>query len=138
MSVTTIRSCDLCEERLDADWLRVVPHSNSGRHASIDICGPCQDKPISIIGERFREEEALRAERAAARQAAPDIAIEDMELSVRTFNCLKREGIHTAGELASRTVTDLMEIRNLGNGSVYEVNKKLAELGLTLRDEGAA
>ena len=60
-------------------------------------------------------------------------SIEDLELSVRSFNCLKRAGINTIGELASRTADDMIRVRNLGRKSLEEVEQKLAGLGLALK-----
>lgn len=60
--------------------------------------------------------------------------VEDLSLSVRSYNCLKREGIHTVGELVSRSEQDLLDIRNFGSKSIDEVKEKLAEVGLALKD----
>ena len=60
--------------------------------------------------------------------------IEEMDLTVRSYNCLKREGIHTVGELVARTEADLLDIRNFGQKSIDEVKIKLAGLGLALKD----
>ena len=60
--------------------------------------------------------------------------IEDLDLSVRSYNCLKREGIHQVGELVARSEADLLDIRNFGAKSINEVKEKLAELGLNLKD----
>lgn len=62
------------------------------------------------------------------------IPIEDMDLSVRSYNCLKREGINTVSELVALSETQLMNIRNFGQKSVYEVRDKLIEMGLSLKD----
>ena len=62
------------------------------------------------------------------------LPVEDLELSVRSYNCLKREGIHTVGELVARSEEDLLDIRNFGSKSIDEVKETLATLGLTLRD----
>ena len=59
--------------------------------------------------------------------------VEDLDLTVRSYNCLKREGIHTVGELISRSEQDLLDIRNFGSKSIDEVKEKLAELGLASR-----
>ncbi|MDN6815219.1 MAG: DNA-directed RNA polymerase subunit alpha, partial [Corynebacterium variabile] len=66
--------------------------------------------------------------------AAYSLPIEDLDFSVRSYNCLKREDIHTVGELAARTESDLLDIRNFGQKSINEVKVKLAELGLGLKD----
>ena len=60
--------------------------------------------------------------------------IEDLNFSVRSYNCLKRQEIHTVGELADCTESDLLDIRNFGQKSINEVKIKLASLGLTLKD----
>ena len=60
--------------------------------------------------------------------------IEDLDLSVRSYNCLKREGINTVSELVALSETQLMNIRNFGQKSVDEVKDKLVELGLSLKD----
>ena len=60
--------------------------------------------------------------------------IEQLDLSVRSYNCLKREGIHTVGELLGRSEADLLDIRNFGAKSIDEVKVKLVSLGLALKD----
>ncbi len=67
---------------------------------------------------------------------AADLAlpIEELDLTVRSYNCLKREGIHTVGELVSRSEADLLDIRNFGAKSIDEVTAKLINMGLSLKD----
>ncbi|MDX6285507.1 MAG: DNA-directed polymerase subunit alpha [Frankiales bacterium] len=67
---------------------------------------------------------------------AADLAlpIEDLELTVRSYNCLKREGIHSVGELVGRSEADLLDIRNFGQKSIDEVKAKLHTMGLALKD----
>jgi len=62
------------------------------------------------------------------------LPIEDLDLTVRSYNCLKREGIHTVGELVSRSEADLLDIRNFGSKSIDEVKAKLVSMGLQLKD----
>ena len=66
--------------------------------------------------------------------AAYSTPIEELNFSVRSYNCLKRQDIHTVGELAECTESDLLDIRNFGQKSINEVKIKLASLGLTLKD----
>ena len=66
--------------------------------------------------------------------ASYSMPIEDLNFSVRSYNCLKRQEIHTVGELAECTESDLLDIRNFGQKSINEVKIKLAGLGLTLKD----
>jgi DNA-directed RNA polymerase subunit alpha len=63
------------------------------------------------------------------------ITIEELNLSVRSYNCLKREGINTVGDLVQRSEAELMDIRNFGQKSIDEVKGKLEELGLNLNQE---
>jgi DNA-directed RNA polymerase subunit alpha len=62
-----------------------------------------------------------------------EMTIEELDLSVRSYNCLKRAGINTVQELAQRSMDDMMKVRNLGKKSLEEVERKLKELGLGLR-----
>ena len=62
-----------------------------------------------------------------------DMNIDELELSVRSYNCLKRAGINTVEELCNKTADDMMKVRNLGRKSLEEVLGKLSELGLQLR-----
>ena len=66
---------------------------------------------------------------------ALETTIEDLDFSVRAYNCLKRAGIHTLQDLVNKSETDMMKIRNLGKKSLKEVLDKVKELGLILRDE---
>ena len=63
------------------------------------------------------------------------LPIEEMDFSVRSYNCLKREAITTVGQLVERSEDDLLDIRNFGQKSIDEVKQKLAELGLTLKQK---
>ncbi len=62
-----------------------------------------------------------------------EITIEELDLSVRSYNCLKRAGINTVEELIKRNEEEMMKVRNLGRKSLEEVEQKLAALGLSLR-----
>ena len=62
-----------------------------------------------------------------------ETTIEDMDLSVRSFNCLKRAGINTIADLVDKTEDDMMKVRNLGRKSLDEVKKKLDEFGVSLK-----
>ena len=70
----------------------------------------------------------------AALAADMALPIEDLDLTVRSYNCLKREGIHTVGELVGRSEADLLDIRNFGSKSIHEVADKLRDMGLQLKD----
>ena len=61
-----------------------------------------------------------------------EMTIEELDLSVRSFNCLKRAGINTVEDLIDKTEEDMMKVRNLGRKSLEEVMNKLAAMGLSL------
>lgn len=64
-----------------------------------------------------------------------EMTVEELDLSVRSFNCLKRANIHKVGDLIEKTEDDMMKVRNLGKKSLDEVIAKLAQFGLSLRQE---
>ena len=71
---------------------------------------------------------------AQAKGKLLEMTIEELDLSVRSFNCLKRAGISTVNELTQKTPEDMMKVRNLGRKSLEEVIHKLEELDLSLRN----
>ena len=71
----------------------------------------------------------------AGKEKVLEMTIEELDLSVRSFNCLKRAGINTVEDLISRTEDDMMKVRNLGRKSLEEVINKLDSLGFTLSKE---
>jgi DNA-directed RNA polymerase subunit alpha len=87
----------------------------------IDLTDSMEAMEIMVEKEEDQKEKAL------------EMTIEELELSVRSFNCLKRAGINTVEELTHRTEEDMMKVRNLGKKSLDEVKNKLEELGLSLR-----
>ena len=68
------------------------------------------------------------------KEKALDMNIDELELSVRSYNCLKRAGINTVAELINKTPDEMMKVRNLGRKSLEEVLAKLKELGLQLNE----
>src|SRR5699024_3720862 len=64
-----------------------------------------------------------------------EMTIEELDLSVRSYNCLKRAGINTLQELTDKTESDMMRVRNVGRKSLEEVKNKLTDLSLSLRQE---
>lgn len=64
-----------------------------------------------------------------------EMTIEDLDLSVRSFNCLKRAGINTVEDLINKSEEDMMKVRNLGRKSLEEVVQKLNSLGFSLQKE---
>ena len=70
-----------------------------------------------------------------AKEKVLEMTIEELDLSVRSFNCLKRAGINTVEDLINKTEEDMMKVRNLGKKSLDEVINKLHSFGLDLRSE---
>ena len=85
------------------------------------------------LGENVADMEILTTKDEDRKEKALEMTIEELELSVRSFNCLKRASINTVEELTQRTEEDMMKVRNLGMKSLVEVKNKLAELGLELK-----
>ena len=69
------------------------------------------------------------------REKILDMTIEELDLSVRSFNCLKRAGINTVGDIINKSEDDMMKVRNLGRKSLEEVIWKMASLGFNLRKD---
>ena len=77
-----------------------------------------------------------RVEKAEAqRDKVLEMTIEELDLSVRSFNCLKRANINTVEDLISKTEDEMMKVRNLGRKSLEEVINKLAMMGLSLSSD---
>ena len=86
---------------------------------------------LSEAGKNF---EVIADKADDTKTTSGNIAIDELELSVRSFNCLKRAGINTVEELCNKTEDDMMKIRNLGRKSMEEVINKLVELGFSLKE----
>ena len=89
-------------------------------HLFIDLSENAKTAEVMVEKENNEKEKVL------------EMNIDELELSVRSYNCLKRAGINTVEELCSRTSEDMMKVRNLGRKSLEEVLAKLKELGLQL------
>lgn len=85
------------------------------------------------LTEQLSDEITLVEKEEEKKNKVLEMTIEELDLSVRSYNCLKRAGINTVEELIQRTEEDMMKVRNLGKKSLEEVTQKLAELGLSLR-----
>ena len=87
----------------------------------IDLSDNAKNTEIMVEKEEGKKEKVL------------EMSIEELDLSVRSYNCLKRAGINTVEDLANKTEEEMMKVRNLGRKSLEEVLNKMAELGLALR-----
>ncbi|KIL52366.1 DNA-directed RNA polymerase subunit alpha [Jeotgalibacillus soli] len=89
----------------------------------VGLTNEAQNAEIMVEKEEDQKEKVL------------EMTIEELDLSVRSYNCLKRAGINTVQELSNKSEEDMMKVRNLGRKSLEEVKAKLDELGLGLRKE---
>ena len=85
------------------------------------------------LSEEARETETMIVKNDDSKTKVLEMTIEELDLSVRSFNCLKRASINTVEDLTNRTEEDMMRVRNLGRKSLEEVIAKLESLGLSLR-----
>jgi len=85
------------------------------------------------LSENAKTAEVMIEQQNDEKEKALEMNIDELELSVRSYNCLKRAGINTVEELCNKTSEDMMKVRNLGRKSLEEVLAKLSELGLALR-----
>ncbi|MCL2696053.1 MAG: DNA-directed RNA polymerase subunit alpha [Clostridiales bacterium] len=86
-----------------------------------------------FLTDRVQGVEILVEKEESKKEKILEMNIEDLDLSVRSYNCLKRAGINTVEELVQKDEDEMMKVRNLGRKSLEEVQQKLAHLGLTLR-----
>lgn len=87
------------------------------------------------LTDEAQHAEIMVEEEEDQKEKVLEMTIEELDLSVRSYNCLKRAGINTVQELANKTEEDMMKVRNLGRKSLEEVKARLEELGLGLRKD---
>jgi DNA-directed RNA polymerase subunit alpha len=85
------------------------------------------------LTDHVNEVEIMVEKEEDKKEKVLEMTVEELDLSVRSYNCLKRAAINTVEELTEKTEEDMMKVRNLGKKSLEEVQKKLAELGLSLK-----
>ncbi len=89
----------------------------------VDLTETAQNAQVMVEKEETHKEKML------------EMTIEELDLSVRSYNCLKRAGINTVKKLTDRTVSDMMKVRNLGQKSLEEIKLKLNDLGVSFRQD---
>ena len=87
------------------------------------------------MSDKANDVEILVERPEVKKEKVLEMTIEELDLSVRSFNCLKRAGIDTVEDLINRTEEDMIKVRNLGRKSLEEVIQKLNSLGLALKKE---
>ena len=86
------------------------------------------------VGNITRDINIEKDEEQVEENQYENISIEELDLSVRSYNCLKRDDIHSVSELTNRTEEDMMKVKNLGKKSLKEIKEKLAAIGLSFKD----
>ena len=87
------------------------------------------------LSEEGKNTEVIVEKEESKKEKVLEMTIEELDLSVRSYNCLKRASINTVEDLIDKTEEDMMKVRNLGRKSLEEVIHKLNELGLALKEE---
>ncbi|MBQ6734551.1 MAG: DNA-directed RNA polymerase subunit alpha [Lachnospiraceae bacterium] len=122
----------------DFDKLTMDVHTNGSLSPdeAVSLAAKVLSEHLSLfidLSENAKTAEVMIEKESNEKEKALEMSIDELELSVRSFNCLKRAGINTVEELTSKTSEDMMKVRNLGRKSLEEVLEKLKELGLSLR-----
>ncbi len=126
-------------QSIDFDKLTLEIETNGTISARdiVSLSGKILQDHISIfvdLCEAMSKMNILVATEEDSKTKVLDMSIEEMELSVRSYNCLKRAGINTVEDLIQKTKEDMLKVRNLGLKSIEEVFEKLQELGLNFKD----
>ena len=128
--------------KTDYERLVLEVRTNGSLSPSDAVCEAARilDRLVRLVvdfqGGGFAEYEEEEQFGAESELRAPDARIEELDFSVRTYNCLKKANILSIGELVQHSEQDLMNIRNFGKKSLTEVKDKLAQLGLALKKSG--
>jgi len=127
------------EDNFDCDLLTLEVWTNGSMKATnaLSMAAKFLDEHFSIIEDLntfIKQSENMTQREEPVVNSKLDRKIEDLDLSVRSYNCLKRANINTVGELTQKTEEEMMKVRNLGRKSLKEVVQKLREIGLDLKN----
>ena len=122
----------------DYDKLTLDVHTNGtlAPDEAVSLAAKVLSEHLSVfidLSENAKTAEVMIEKEEDGKEKVLEMNIDELELSVRSYNCLKRAGINTVEELCNRTPEDMMKVRNLGRKSLEEVLAKLKDLGLQLR-----
>lgn len=115
--------------------LDVITNGTLAPDEAVSLAAKVLSEHLSLfidLSENAKSAEIMVETESDEKEKVLEMNIDELELSVRSFNCLKRAGINTVQELCNRTPEDMMKVRNLGRKSLEEVLAKLKELGLQL------
>ena len=116
--------------------LDVFTNGTLGADEAVSLAAKVLSEHLKLfieLSENAKTAEVMIEKEENEKEKVLEMNIDELELSVRSYNCLKRAGINTVEELCSKTSEDMMKVRNLGRKSLEEVLGKLSELGLSLR-----
>ena len=121
----------------DFDKLTLDVYTNGtlGPDEAVSLAAKVLNEHLNLfvdLSESAKSAEVMVEKEDNEKEKVLEMNIDELELSVRSYNCLKRAGINTVEELTNRTSEDMMKVRNLGRKSLEEVLAKLKELGLQL------
>ncbi len=121
----------------DYDKLTLDVHTNGtlAPDEAVSLAAKVLSEHLSLfinLSENAKNAEVMVEKEDDEKEKVLEMSIDELELSVRSYNCLKRAGINTVEELTNKTSEDMMKVRNLGRKSLEEVLAKLKELGLQL------
>lgn len=123
---------------LDKLTLEVYTNGTMSADEAISLAAKIMGEHLNLfvdLSERVKNVDIMKDKEEDQTKKILETTIEELDFSVRSFNCLKRAGINTVKDLASLTQDDLMKVRNLGKKSLDEVSAKIKELGLSLKQE---
>ena len=116
--------------------LEVTTNGTMGPDEAVSLAAKVLSEHLTVfidLSENAAQTEVMTVKEEDPSSSAMSMSIDELELSVRSYNCLKRAGINTVEELCSKTPEEMMKVRNLGKKSLDEVLEKLDELGLKLK-----
>lgn len=126
------------KEQFDKLTLDVWTDGSISPEDGLSLAAKIMNEHLNIfinLTEEAREAEIMVEKEEDQMEKMLEMTIEELDLSVRSYNCLKRAGINTVQELTSKSEAEMMKVRNLGRKSLEEVKNKLDDLDLSLRDE---
>ena len=134
---TPVERVNMNVEITDFDKLTLDVFTNGtlGPDEAVSLAAKVLSEHLNLfidLSENAKTAEVMVEKEDNEKEKVLEMNIDELELSVRSYNCLKRAGINTVEELTNRTAEDMMKVRNLGRKSLEEVLAKLKELGLQL------
>ena len=123
---------------LDKLTIEVLTNGTITAKEAISLCAKILNEHLNLfvnLTDEAKKAEILVEPEETIKEKVLEMTIEELDMSVRSFNCLKRAGIDTVEDLINRTEADMIKVRNLGKKSLEEVVQKLHSLGLDLKKE---